>query len=84
MGVYFSELCFVPQVSVCFSASTVLYFCCYGSDICLEISQCDATKFVILFMFALIIWGLLCFYINCRIIFSRFVNYIMVFTWRLC
>jgi hypothetical protein len=24
----------------------------------------------------------LCFYINCRIIFSRLVNYIRVFTWR--
>jgi hypothetical protein len=25
----------------------------------------------------------LCFYINCRIIFSRFVNCVMIFTWRL-
>jgi hypothetical protein len=33
---------------VCFSAGTVLYFCCDGSDVCLEISQYDATKFVIL------------------------------------
>jgi hypothetical protein len=32
---------------VCFYDSTVLYFCYDGSDVCLETSQCNATRFVI-------------------------------------
>jgi hypothetical protein len=47
-GCLFLESVFC-SIGLCvgFYASTVLYFCCDGSDVCLETSQCNATRFVI-------------------------------------